>query len=65
MGRLEFRGDRNVTKRMPNHKRAKLTDEDLEYSEDKHAELLGRIERVPGETRAATQKTIREVNPKR
>ena len=38
----------------------KLTDDDLQYAEGKQDELLGRIQKVTGETREAVQKAIKE-----
>jgi uncharacterized protein YjbJ (UPF0337 family) len=60
MTTLEIKGDWNITKGKLKQKWAKLTDDDLQYSEGKQEELLGRIQKVTGATREAVEKVIHE-----
>jgi len=60
MNTLEIKGDWNITKGKLKQKWAKLTDDDLQYAEGKHEELIGRIQKRTGETRAAVEKAIKE-----
>ena len=60
MNKLETKGDWNITKGKLKQKWAKLTDDDLQYVEGKHEELLGRIQKRTGETREAVEKAIKE-----
>lgn len=60
MNKLEIKGDWNITKGKLKQKWAKLTDDDLQYAEGKHDELLGRIQKRTGETREAVQKAVKE-----
>ena len=60
MDKLEIKGDWNVIKGTLKQKWAKLTDDDLQYAEGKQEELLGRIQKVTGETREAVRKAIRD-----
>jgi len=60
MTKLEIKGDWNITKGKLKEKWAKLTDNDLQYAEGKHDELLGRIQKRTGETREAVEKAIKE-----
>jgi uncharacterized protein YjbJ (UPF0337 family) len=62
MDKLEVKGDWNVIKGKLKQKWAKLTDDDLQYAEGKEEELLGRIQKVSGETREAVQKAIKEAS---
>jgi uncharacterized protein YjbJ (UPF0337 family) len=62
MNTLEIKGDWNITKGKLKQKWAKLTDDDLQYVEGKHEELLGRIQKATGETREAVEKAIKESN---
>ena len=39
---------------------AKLTDDDLQFAEGKHDELLGRIQKRTGETREVVEKAVKE-----
>jgi uncharacterized protein YjbJ (UPF0337 family) len=41
---------------------AKLTDDDLQFAEGKHDELLGRIQKRTGETREAVEKAVKEAS---
>ena len=60
MTTLELKGDWNITKGKLKQKWAKLTDNDLQYVEGKEDELLGRIQKRTGETRAAVEKAVNE-----
>ena len=60
MNTLEIKGDWNITKGKLKQKWAKLTDDDLQFAEGKHDELLGRIQKRTGETREAVEKAIKE-----
>jgi uncharacterized protein YjbJ (UPF0337 family) len=62
MDKLEIKGDWNVIKGTLKQKWAKLTDDDLEYAEGKQEELIGRIQKVTGETREAVQKAIKDAS---
>jgi len=57
---LEIKGDWNITKGKLKQKWAKLTDSDLQYVEGKQEELVGRIQKLTGETREAVEKVIKE-----
>ena len=60
MTKLEIKGDWNITKGVLKQKWAKLTDDDLQYVEGKHDEMIGRIQKRTGETREAVEKTIKD-----
>ena len=60
MNTLEIKGDWNITKGKLKQKWAKLTDDDLQYSEGKREELVGRIQKRTGETREAVEKAVHE-----
>ena len=60
MTKLEIKGDWNITKGKLKQKWAKLTDNDLEYADGKQEELVGRIQKRTGESRAAVEKAIKE-----
>ena len=62
MTTLEIKGDWNITKGKLKQKWAKLTDNDLQYSEGRYEELLGRVQKRTGETREAVEKAIKEFN---
>ncbi len=57
---LEIKGDWNIIKGRLKQKWAILTDDDLHYVEGKQDELLGRIQKVTGETREAIEKALKE-----
>jgi uncharacterized protein YjbJ (UPF0337 family) len=61
MTTLEIKGDWNITKGKLKQKWAKLTDDDLQYTEGKQEELIGRIQKRTGETREAIEKAVHEV----
>ena len=60
MTKLEIKGDWNITKGKLKQKWAKLTDDDLQFSEGKSEELFGQIQKRTGETREAVEKAIKE-----
>jgi uncharacterized protein YjbJ (UPF0337 family) len=60
MNTLEIKGDWNITKGKLKQKWAKLTDNDLRYTEGKQEELVGRIQKLTGETRQVVENTIKE-----
>jgi len=60
MNTLEIKGDWNITKGKLKQKWAKLTDDDLKFTEGKQEELLGRIQKRTGETREAIEKVIKD-----
>lgn len=57
---LEIKGDWNITKGKLKQKWSKLTDDDLQYVEGKHDELIGRIQQRTGETREAVENVIKD-----
>jgi len=63
MTKLEVKGDWNIAKGKLKQKWAKLTDDDLQFAEGKHEELLGRIQKRTGETREAVEKAVKEAYP--
>ena len=60
MTTLEIKGDWKITKGKLKQKWATLTDDDLKYTEGKQEELIGRIQKRTGETRAAVEKALKE-----
>lgn len=58
MNTLEFKGDWNIAKGKLKQKWAKLTDDDLQYTEGKYDETLGRIQKRTGETREAVEQAL-------
>jgi len=60
MTKLEVKGDWNIAKGKLKQKWAKLTDDDLQFAEGKHEELLGRIQKRTGENREAVEKAVKE-----
>ena len=63
MNKLEAKGDWNITKGKLKQKWAKLTDDDLQFVEGQHDELVGRIQKRTGETREAVVKALSEASP--
>ena len=61
MTTLEMKGDWNITEGKLKQKWAKLTDSDLEYTEGKQDELLGRIQKRTGQSREAVENAIKEL----
>lgn len=62
MTTLEIKGDWNIIKGQLKQKWAKLTDDDLQYTEGKLEEVYGRIQKRTGETREAIEKAFKESN---
>ena len=60
MNTLEIKGDWNITKGKLKQKWAKLTDNDLQYTEGQQEELVGRIQKLTGETRQVVENAIKE-----
>jgi len=60
MTTLEIKGDWNITKGKLKQKWAKLIDSDLQYTEGKTDELIGRIQKRTGETREAVEQALKE-----
>ena len=54
------KGDWNITKGKLKQKWAHLTDDDLQYSEGRQDELIGRIQKRTDETREAVEKAVKE-----
>ena len=61
MNKLTFKGDWNVVKGKLKQKFGNLTDDDLSYSEGKHEELLGRLQKKLGKTQEEIRKLIAEL----
>ena len=55
MTTIEIKGDWNITKGKLKQKWAKLTDDDLQFTEGKQDELVGRIQKFTGETRETSK----------
>jgi uncharacterized protein YjbJ (UPF0337 family) len=62
MNKLEIKGDWNIMKGKLKQKWAKLTDDDLQFAEGKHDELLGRIQKRTGATREAVEEAVKEAS---
>ena len=62
MTTLEIKGDWNITKGKLKQKWAQLTDDDLQFTEGKHDEMLGRIQKRTGENREAVEKAVKEAS---
>ena len=60
MNKLELKGDWNIAKGKLKQKWAKLTDDDLQYADGKHDELIGRIQKRTGEVREAVEQAVKE-----
>jgi uncharacterized protein YjbJ (UPF0337 family) len=60
MTTLEIKGDWNITKGKLKQKWAKLTDNDLQFGEGKAEELVGRIQKLTGETREVVENAIKD-----
>jgi uncharacterized protein YjbJ (UPF0337 family) len=60
MNTLEIKGNWNITKGKLKQKWAKLTDNDLRYTEGQQEELVGRIQKLTGEAREVVENTIKE-----
>jgi uncharacterized protein YjbJ (UPF0337 family) len=60
MTTLEIKGDWNITKARLKQKWAKLTDNDLQFGEGKAEALVGRIQKLTGETREVVENAIKK-----
>ena len=60
MNTLEIKGDWNIAKGKLKQKWAKLTDDDLRYTEGQQEELVGRIQKITGETREVVEDAIKK-----
>ena len=60
MTTLQIKGNWNVIKGKLKQRYAKLTDDDLRYSEGREEELVGRIQKVTGETRETVEHVLEE-----
>jgi uncharacterized protein YjbJ (UPF0337 family) len=60
MNKLEIKGDWNIAKGRLKQKFAQLTDNDLRYSRGQEDELLGRLQKLTGETEQELQRVIKE-----
>ena len=58
MTKLEIKGDWNIIKGTLKQKWANLTDDDLQYTEGKAEELLGRIQKRTGESREKVEEAF-------
>jgi uncharacterized protein YjbJ (UPF0337 family) len=57
MSALEVKGDRNIIKGKLKQKRAKLTNDGLQYVEGKSEELLGQLQKHTGEIHEAVKES--------
>jgi len=60
MNSLEVKGDWHITKGKLKQKWAQLTDNDLQYAAGQQEELIGRIQKRTGETRAAIETMLKD-----
>jgi uncharacterized protein YjbJ (UPF0337 family) len=60
MTKLEIKGDWNILKGTLKQKWAALTDDDLQYTEGKADELIGRIQKRTGESREAVEEAVQK-----
>ena len=60
MTKLEIKGDWNIIKGKLKQKWATLTDDDLQYTEGKSDELLGRIQKRTGQSRDPLETELNE-----
>lgn len=60
METLQIKGEWNIIKGNLKQRWALLTDNDLEWIDGKQDELLGRIQKRTGETRAAVESAIKD-----
>ena len=60
MNKLEIKGNWHIAKGKLKQQWGELTDDDLDYTEGKEEELLGRIQKRTGETREAVEKVIND-----
>ena len=60
MNTLELKGDWNIMKGKLKKKYADLTDDDLKFVEGQEEELLGRIQKRTGKTRAQVERALKD-----
>lgn len=60
MNKLEMKGDWNVIKGKLKQRFGKLTDNDLTYAEGQEEELIGRIQKRTGQTRAVVENALQD-----
>ena len=60
MNTLELKGNWNIAMGKLKQKYAKLTDDDVRFVDGKKEELIGRIQKVTGETREQVEKAVEE-----
>jgi uncharacterized protein YjbJ (UPF0337 family) len=60
MNTLEIKGDWNIIKGKLKQKWSKLTDNDLSYTKGQQEELVGRIQKLTGETRQVVENAIKD-----
>ena len=65
MNTTEAKGDWNIVKGKMKQKWAKLTDNDLQYSEGKDEEMFGRVQKATGETRQVVEKALKDAGFKK
>jgi uncharacterized protein YjbJ (UPF0337 family) len=65
MNTMEAKGDWNIVKGKLKQKWAKLTDNDLQYTEGQDEELFGRVQKATGETREAVEKALKDAGFKK
>ena len=62
MNKLETKGNWNIVKGKLKQQWANLTDDDLQYVEGQEEELIGRIQRRTGRTRAEIERALDDAN---
>jgi len=60
MNNIPFRGNWNIARGRLKQKFAQLTDDDFRYTEGQEEELVGRLQKLTGETSEAMERAIRE-----
>jgi uncharacterized protein YjbJ (UPF0337 family) len=60
MNTLELKGDWNIVKGKLKQKYAQLTDDDLKFAKGQEEELLGRIQKRIGKTRAEVEQAVKD-----
>lgn len=60
MNSLELKGDWNIAKGKLKQKWGELTDDDLDYTEGKLDEMVGRIQKRTGQSKEAVEKALND-----
>jgi len=60
MNKLEIKGDWNIVKGKLKQRYAQLTDNDLQFARGQEDELIGRIQKRTGQTKADIERVLRE-----